>query len=90
MVIGPHAKTILKASGEDNKLQVEACIYAALEHYGPDAFNETPVIMELESEKVAKEKLKEGSSAVVILDEQIRALRQNLNCPGKVIVLADL
>lgn len=61
MVIGPHSKAILKVSGEDNKMQVEACIYAALEHYGPEAFNETKVEMELESEKVAKEKGKENN-----------------------------
>mmetsp|Transcript_38545 Transcript_38545/g.28405 ORF Transcript_38545/g.28405 Transcript_38545/m.28405 type:complete len:135 (+) Transcript_38545:347-751(+) len=60
IVIGPHRKAILGVSGESNQNSLEACIYSALMHYGPDQLSDTPIPMELEIDKVLKKKGQEG------------------------------
>lgn len=59
MVVGPHRKTILKVSGEDNKEQLEAAIYAAIDFYGIKnaekyGLNGTPVPVSLEQDKATE------------------------------------
>lgn len=61
-------------------------ISAALVHY-QDKLSTADLPIELESEKIKKQKA--SGKEPQLREEQIRALRQNLNNPGKVIIIAD-
>lgn len=62
-------------------------MHAALEHYEPILDKTTDLPIALEKNKVEEEK--DSRKAEGLREEQILALRQNLNNPGKVIAIVD-
>ncbi|CDW76170.1 nhl repeat-containing protein 2-like [Stylonychia lemnae] len=88
IIIGPHQKVILKVTGEDNQETLEQMIHAALEHFeGKLDKSDLPVV--LEKDKYLAQTDSQSAKPEALREEQIRALRQNLNNPGKVIAIVD-
>lgn len=85
IVIGPNQRVVLKVTGEDNKEVLEPALVAALEHY-KDVLDPRPLPLELEKDK---QLLIPGGTIDSIKEEEIIGQRQNLNNPGKVILITD-
>ena len=83
MVIGPHRYPIGLFTGEGNARPLELLIDVAIEHYKKDLSTD-PLPIHLEEQKeLERSKQLQESGAV----EELRALKQNLSFPGKLIVV---
>jgi len=86
LVIGPDGKQLAMMTGEDNRDDLKGLLEAALELYGGILERDTEVPFLSEMEKQSQDDAV-GSKAVT--PEEVRAVRQNLNNPGKVIVVKN-
>jgi hypothetical protein len=87
VIAGPDGREVLNITGEGNQKILECMAIAALSKFDGE-LSSNVVPYHLEKDKLAEELKKNGESS--IKPEMIIAQKQNLNNPGKVIIVPDI